>query len=150
MSYLCRRVKGVDCICLSLNFLNSVLGTPNDKICIQHIESTVGNQMQLMPYKTRQRFLSPESDQDNFKVTKLICPLSFIQNQFTLFNTPHTGCVYIPSVIISTVLVKCKLTVSTRNSILNVFRVSSHSKNFSRISNRNFEKTITQDNSNKQ
>ena len=70
-----------------------------------------------------------------------------------------------------TVPVKCKLTVSTRNSILDPrcfssfefrvssiefrvssieFRVSSHSKNFSRISNSDFEKTIRQDNSNKQ
>ena len=65
----------------------------------------------------------------------------------------------------STVPLKCKLTVSTRNSILKVFenqvsrlefrfsrfenrisriefRVSRHSKNFSRISNREFEETI--------
>ncbi|CAH3026219.1 unnamed protein product, partial [Porites evermanni] len=74
VSYVCRKIKikGVDCICLSLNFLNAALGSPNDKRCIQQMESAIGNQVQLTPYKTRQRFLSPESDEDHFKVTCLL------------------------------------------------------------------------------
>ncbi|PFX29339.1 hypothetical protein AWC38_SpisGene5880, partial [Stylophora pistillata] len=72
VSYVCRKmkVKGVDCICLSLNFLNGALGSPNDKTCIQQMESGIGNHVQLTPYKTRQRFLSPESDEDHFKIIK--------------------------------------------------------------------------------
>lgn len=72
VSYVCRKmkVKGVDCICLSLNFLNGALGSPNDKTCIEQLESAIGNHVQLTPYKTRQRFLSPESDEDHFKIIK--------------------------------------------------------------------------------
>ena len=89
MSYVYRKIKikGVDCICLSLNFLNAALGSPNDKRCIQQMESAIGNQVQLTPYKTRQRFLSPDSDEDHFKVT---CLFITIKREYLSCN--HTTC----------------------------------------------------------
>lgn len=72
MLYVGRKIKkGVDCIGLSLNFLSAALGTPNDKICIQQMESAIDNQVQLTSHKTCQGFLSPEFDEDHIKATCL-------------------------------------------------------------------------------
>lgn len=78
------KVKGVDCICLSLNFLNAAVGSTNDKTCIQQMESAIGNHVQLTPYKTRQRFLSPESDEDHFKVTCLLITIKPVHASYEL------------------------------------------------------------------
>lgn len=61
-------MKGVDCLALSLDFLNEVLGTSTDKRCIQKLEGAIGQPVGLMEYKTRIRFLSEKSEEDYFKV----------------------------------------------------------------------------------
>lgn len=70
MSYVCRKgkVKGTDCICFALNFLNGVLGLSGDKTTIRHMALSIDNKVDLSGFKTRQRFLSPESEEDHFKV----------------------------------------------------------------------------------
>jgi len=63
-------MKGADCICISLNFLNTVWGTSDNKVRIGQIENAMENQVKMAPYKACQRFLSQDSEQDHFKGKK--------------------------------------------------------------------------------
>ena len=50
-------MKGVDCICISLNLLNTVLCASDDNVCIEQIENAMENQVKLASsYKARQDF----------------------------------------------------------------------------------------------